>query len=306
MKEINKVTGKTTLEEQDKNDPVDENTREVVDEYSRKFLVFIQQEKDRARKIALSESEKIVAEAEKKGHLAYEKSIREANSEAENIIARAVDIGKQITTDADKFIKVANEARDNIRKEIENTKAELRRQSDNIIEFYRKQETALNEIGEKLQQGFDAAFSKLSNLRQEIEQASKTTGNTSSVRQEEPSNVQSKSKTNRDEIVTRTQPAREEPVRHQGEKTYVGTINFDVYRKNPALSKRFKEALTKVPGFEISLVDESAKDRAKIVAYANQPLPILNVLHQMSLVRSAMADEDTIKIVLHEGDTWVG
>ena len=306
MKEVNKVTGKTTLEEQDKNDPVDENTREVVDEYSRKFLVFIQQEKDRARKIALGESEKIVAEAEKKGHLAYEKAIREANTEAENIIARAADAVKRITTDTDKFVKAANEARENTKKEIENAKAELRRQSENIIELYRKQETALNDIEEKLQRGFDTSFNNLVNFKHEIEQASKTTGSVSSVRQEEPPTIQAKSKTSREEPVIRPQPVREDPVRHQGEKTYVGTINFDVYRKNPALSKRFKEALAKVPGFEISLVDESAKDRAKIVAYANQPLPILNVLHQMSLVRSAMADEDTIKIVLHEGDTWVG
>jgi F0F1-type ATP synthase membrane subunit b/b' len=306
MKEVNKVTGKVTLEEQEKYDPLDDNTREVVDEYSRKFLVFIQQEKDRARKNALGESEKIIAEAEKKGHLAYEKAVREANAEAENIIARALDMAKGITTDTDKFIKVANEVRDNTEKEIEHARTELRRQADTVIDFYRKQEKALNEIGEKLQEGFDASFSMLVNLKQEIEQASKTTRSTYSPQPEVSSTLTARPKTSREETVTRPLPTREEPTRRQGEKTYVGTINIDVYRKNPALSKRFREALAKVPGFEISMVDDSAKDRTKIVAYANQPLPIMNVLHQMSMVRSAMADEDTIKVVLHEGDTWVG
>jgi hypothetical protein len=306
MKEVNKVTGKTILEEQEKNDPLDDNTREVVDEYSRKFLVFIQQEKDRARKTALSESEKIIAEAEKKGHLAYEKAIREANSEAENIIARALDVTKRITTDTDKFLKIANEVKENTEKEIENARTELQRQSDTVIDFYRKQEKVLNEIGKKLQEGFDTSFSTLIDLKQEIEQTSKTTRTTSSSQQEEPYTGPTRTKTSREEPVSRPQPAREEPVKRQGEKTYVGTINLDVYRKNPALSRRFKEAFAKVPGLEISLFDDSAKDRTKIVAYANHPLMILNVLHQMSLVRSAMADDDTIKVVLHEGDTWVG
>ena len=178
MKEVNKVTGKITLEEQEKYDPLDDNTREVVDEYSRKFLVFIQQEKDRARKNALGESEKIIAEAEKKGHLAYEKAVREANAEAERIVAHAVEATKRISTDTDKFIKVANEVRENTEKEIEKARTELRRQSDTVIDFYRKQEKVLSEIVEKLQEGFDTSFSTLTDLKQEIEQASKTTGNT--------------------------------------------------------------------------------------------------------------------------------
>ena len=306
MKEVNKVTGKITLEDQEKYDPLDDNTREVVDEYSRKFLVFIQQEKDRARKNALGESEKIIAEAEKKGHLAYEKAVREANAEAERIVAHAVEATKRISTDTDKFIKVANEVRENTEKEIEKARTELRRQSDTVIDFYRKQEEVLSEIVEKLQEGFDTSFSTLTDLKQEIEQASKTTRNTYSSQPEVSSTVTTRPKTSREETVTRPQPTREDSPRNQGEKTYVGTINIDVYRKNPALSKRFREALAKVPGFEISMVDDSAKDRTKIVAYANQPLPIMNVLHQMSMVRSVMADDDTIKIVLHEGDTWVG
>ncbi len=306
MKEANKVTGKATLEEQDKDDTLDDNTREVVDEYSRKFLVFIQQEKDRARKNALSESEKIVTDAEKKGQLVYEKTIHGANAEAESIIARAKEVAKQITTNTDKYLKVANEARVNAEKVIEDAKNELRRQSEIIVEYYRKQEKVLIDIEEKLGQELSSSSSMLVDLKQEIEQNTKTDRVIAPSQPEEPPVVPEKTKTNREEPVNRSQSSQEDPVKRQSEKTYVGTINIDVFRKNPVVSKRFRESLGKIPGFEISLVDDSAKDRAKIVAYANQPLPILNVLHQMSLVRSAIADEDTIKVVLQDSDAWVG
>lgn len=306
MKEINKSAGKTTLDEQDKTDLLDESTREVVDEYSRKFLIFIQQEKDRARRNALSESEKIIAEVEKKGRLAYEKAIREANAEAENIITNALNTAKQITADTDKYIKLANEITVNAEKEIEHARSELQKQLEKIGDFYRKQDEALNEISVKLREGFESSFNMLNDLKQGLEQPSRAGGDISSSHQEEATVVPARVKTSREDPVNRIPTVREEPMKRQGEKSYVGTINLDIYRKNPAVSKRFRDALAKVPGFEISLVDDSGKDHTKVVAYANHPLPILNILHQMSLVRSAIADEDTIKIVLQEGDTWVG
>jgi hypothetical protein len=305
VKEISKVTGKSTLEEAEKNDIVDENTREVVDEYSRKFLAFIQQEKDRARKNALNDSEKILDEAEKKGQLVYDKAIREATSEAEHIVERAKEATKQITVNTERFLKMANEVRENAQKEIENAKTELMRQSETILEFYREQEKTLTDIGEKLEKGFNASFSTLADLEQEIEQTVRTNHVVSPPQSEAPSATSTR-KTNREEPESHARSTHEDTPKRQGEKTYVGTINIVVFRKNTVLSKRFREGLAKIPGFEISLVDESAKDHTKIVAYANQPLPILNVFHQMSLVRSAMADADSIRVVLQEGDTWVG
>ena len=42
------------------------------------------------------------------------------------------------------------------------------------------------------------------------------------------------------------------------------------------------------------------------MAFASRPILLMNILHQMSLVRTATADKGTIEVVLQETDRWVG
>jgi len=54
------------------------------------------------------------------------------------------------------------------------------------------------------------------------------------------------------------------------------------------------------------MAEDSSKDRAHIVAFASRSILLMNILHQMSLVKSAVAERGTIEVVLQEADRWVG
>ena len=61
-----------------------------------------------------------------------------------------------------------------------------------------------------------------------------------------------------------------------------------------------------MPGLEISMTDDSSKDKVKIVAFASRPIPLLNILQQMSLVKSAVEEDNNIQVVLQDADRWIG
>jgi hypothetical protein len=142
-------------------------------------------------------------------------------------------------------------------------------------------------------------------LRQRLEQDARIAADSASTRRH-AANVDARAKEPREEPPIRQASKDEEPSKRQADKTFVGTLNLEVSKGSSALSKRFRELLSKVPGLEISVADDSAKDKTKIVAFASRPLPLLSILHQMTLVKGAVADDDGIRVSLQETDHWVG
>ena len=106
---------------------LDESTRQVLDDYSRKFLSFIQQEKERIRKQAFQESEKLLAEAEKKGRLAYDEAIQQANRESALVLARSKDQAKHVAAEADRLLQAVVELKDKTQQDIEEIRTRSRR-----------------------------------------------------------------------------------------------------------------------------------------------------------------------------------
>jgi hypothetical protein len=320
MKEGNKIATKNDIEEAESNEPLDDSTRQVLDDYSQKFLNFIQQEKEKVRKQALQESEKLLAETQKKGRLAYEETIRQANKESAELMSRSEERANRVTVEAERLFQVVMELRDKTQKDVEELRQSLQRDSDALIASIQQANKAMAESKASVAREFEASAATVAeiveDLRNVVSQAAvrpELPAESSEPPKPRVTSEQSPAKTppkQTDDIgqaSAKTQPRQmDEASKKQGEKSFVGTINFDIDKGNAALYRRFKEALSKVPGLEISMAEDSSKDRAHIVAFASRSILLMNILHQMSLVKSATAEKGTIEVVLQEADRWVG
>ncbi len=286
------------------NRSLDQTTQDVLNDYSQKLLSLIQQEKEKIRRQAAVESDKITAEAERKAKLAYEKTIKNAEAEASIIIANCNTISIKLSDEAEQLSRIVHILKDKTDKQISEFSSQLQQQSEEMAEFLKNTEKSVSDLKKKLEQDFAESIDLIDALKNGINVSD--------------SPYEGKDTGDDIEESTLLQPTREEKAvkvprkeersssNRSSDKTFVGTINIEVHRGSLALSRRFKEAFSKVPGLEISMTDEAAKDKLKIVAFISKPLPLLNILQQMSLVKSATGENGQIEVVLQDTDRWVG
>jgi len=305
MKEANKVATRGDSEGTDVNEQLDESTRQVLDDYSRKFLSFIQQEKERIRKQSLQESEKLLAEAEKKSRLAYDEAIQQANRESASVLARSKDQAKQVAAEADRLLQAVIDLKEKTRRDVEEIRTRLQQEADALVESIQQNNKVMAESRAALAREFEASEAAIEEALQGLKS---TTKNATPEPQATTQVVETtNAKASSESATTKGSPKQQdESTKRQGEKSFVGTLNFDIEKGSAALYRRFKESLSRIPGLEISMADDSSKDKARIVAFASRPILLMNILHQMSLVRTATADKGTIEVVLQETDRWVG
>lgn len=302
MKEINSVPG---LDEVDSSAgrSIDQTTQDVLNDYSQKLLGLIQQEKDKIRRQAVLESEKLTAEAERKAKLTYEKVIKNAESEASSIISKCNLVSAKLSDEAEQLSRLMLILQEKTDKQISEFSSQLQQQAEEISTFIKNTEKSVSELKKKLEQDFSESIDFIDALKKGIEAPEKP----QEIQDddpviEEPPILQSA----REEKTVKVPRKEERSNARSADKTFVGTLNIDVHRGSLALSRRFKEAISKVPGLEISMTDEATKDKLKIVAFVSKPLPLLNILHQMSLVKSATGEDGQIEVVLQDTDRWVG
>ncbi len=285
------------------NRTIDQTTQEVLTDYSQKLLSLIQQEKEKIRRQAIVESEKITSEAERKAKLAYDKAVKNAETEASTIISNCNVISAKLSDEAEQLSRIVHILKEKTDSQIREFSTQLQHQAEEISEFISHTEKSVSELKKKLDEDFSESIDLIDALKKGIEVT------------EDPQNE--KDSNDAIEEIPILQPSREDKVvkvprkeernsTRTSDKTFVGTLNIEVHRGSLALSRRFKEALSKIPGLEISMTDEATKDKLKIVAFVSKPLPLLNILQQMSLVKSAVGENGQIEIVLQDTDRWVG
>ena len=303
MKDTNKVITRMDAEQVESSETLDDGTRQVLDEYSRKFLSFIQQEKERIRKQALGESEKLLAEADRKGRKAYEETLQQANQEASALISHCTEHANHIFAEAERLFQVVIELRDKTQRDLDEVRERLQRDADVLVAAIQQTNKAIAESRTGLAREFEASAAAITQALHELRPA------TDEIVEQKPVNQTIETVTPK----AATEPAAPAPPRQhedaskrQSDKSFVGTLNFEIDKGSAAVYRRFKEALSKVPGLEISLAEDSSKDKARIVAFASRPILLMNILHQMSLVKSVTAEKGTIEVMLQEADRWVG
>jgi hypothetical protein len=285
------------------NRSLDQTTQDVLNDYSQKLLSLIQQEKEKIRRQALVESEKITSDAERKAKLAYDKAIKNAETEASTIISNCNAISTRLSDEAEQLSRIVHILKEKTDTQITEFSTRIRQQAEEIAEFISDTEKSVSDLKKKLDQDFTESTDMINALIKGIEKPEDAQHETeSNAAIEEIPILQ----TTREEKNVKLPRKEERSNTRAPDKPFVGTLNIEVHRGSLALSRRFKEALSKVPGLEISMTDEASKDKLKIVAFVSKPLPLLNILQQMSLVKSAVGENGQIEIVLQDTDRWVG
>jgi hypothetical protein len=302
MKEVNTTTI-DDFNEHDTNFSLEESTRSVLDDYSRKLLSLIQQEKDRIRKQATLESEKILVDAEHKAKLVYEKAVKAAESDINSIVSNCNELAVKLSQEAERVSHVMTVLKEKTEKQIDDLATQIHDDVKAITESLQQTDKALSEIKANLNSEFSETASIIDDLKQRFQKIQ-----VAKIEKDNliDSTVSSGISGNREEKSPKIIRKDDRNPIKPFEKTFVGTVNIEAHKNSLALSRRFKEALSKVPGLEISMADDSSKDKVKIVAYISRPLPLLNILQQMSIVKSATGDDNNIEIFLQDADRWIG
>jgi ABC-type transporter Mla subunit MlaD len=312
-------------------DPLDESTREILNDYTRKFVTFIQHEKERVKKQAVDDAEKLVAEGERKARQAYEKAMRDARAESEAILARTRGAVREMVDEVSRLSETIADLKEKIEKDINDIAARLNKQEEAVGEALRKGEQAISEASGRLQADLEASSAGVVALKESLLERVKEL-----VPESQPASAEAPAAAARGgeggaparsreapEPVAATAAAtaaaaarttvaegaprpREGAPRRHADRTFVGPLKIELYNGNPGLYRRFSEGLAKTANLEISEIEDAIGDRMKMVVIAGQPLPLLSIISQMTFVRSAVADEDRLKVVLHQTDRWMG
>jgi hypothetical protein len=307
MKDVNNRTATRTEPAATSSiDAVDESTRQVVDDYSRKFLSFIQQEKDKVRRQAQEESEKIIAEADKRALSVYEKAVKDADAQSQRVLAQCSAQERHLLGEAERLTQAISEMRAKAQREIDGLRSRLQRESDTVTESLRQSDKAIAEATAKLAVEFDDSAAAIARLvRIKIPDVTPPQEAAEATHPSPPAEP-ARTRLARDEAAVRTLPREDGSSKKHNDRAFVGTINLEVEKGSPAIFARFKDALSKVAGLEISMTEDLSKERARLVAFAGRPVPLLATLHQMSLVKTAIAEKGTIEVVLQDVDRWIG
>jgi len=299
---------------------LDESTREILNDYTRKFVTFIQHEKERVKKQAVEDAEKVVAEGERKARTAYEKAVRDAKAESEAILSRSRGTIKEMADEVGRLSETIADLKEKVEKDIAEIAGRLSKQEEAVAEALRKGEQAIGEASGKLQADFETSSAAFIALKESLLERAKGLAPESDTAPEPPAAApasegasaaakpreaaESPAAGARAEGESAAKP-REGAARRHAERTFVGPLKIELYSGNPGLYRRFSEGLAKTANLEISQIEDAIGDRMRMVVVASQPVPLLSIISQMTFVRSAVADEDRLKVVLHQTDRWM-
>ncbi len=300
---------------------LDEGTREILNDYTRKFATFIQHEKDRVKKQAVEDAEKLAAEGERKARQAYEKAMRDARADSEALLAKTRGAVREMVDEVTRLSETIADLKQKVEKDINDIAARLNKQEEAVGEALRKGEQAISEASGRLQADLEASSTGVIALKESLlervkelvpdgrsaaaeppTQARASEGGASARSREAPESVAAARASEGDGP---PKPREGAPRRH-ADRTFVGPLKIELYNGNPGLYRRFSEGLAKTANLEISQIEDAMGDRMRMVVVAGQPLPLLSIISQMTFVRSAVADEDRLKVVLHQTDRWMG
>jgi hypothetical protein len=287
-----------------------EETLDTFYEYTRKLVDSLQQEKEKVRMQALQESRTIIEQAEQKARQIYIRAMQDAAKESAGILTKSRELAKLIVSEAERFTKAVTELEQNTEQEIEATKAKVRQEASAITEAVYEGEKSISDAKDKLKNEFEESVKVITEIRHKLEQATKTAESKTEkevTRPAEPVRQSAVAPRDREKVL---EPAKtevnERPIERQNYEPAVGTITLDVYSKDPIQFERFQKYFTKIRNLEVSLVDNTIKDKIKITIFVSEPLPLLSMLNEMALVKSAVPDKDGIRVVLEESDLWRG
>ncbi|RLC60789.1 MAG: hypothetical protein DRI01_09630 [Chloroflexi bacterium] len=290
-----------------------EETLDIFEEYKRKLTEAIEKEKERVRKQAEQESASIIAEAKQKAQQIAEETIREAEKESAGILAKSRELAEETISEAERFVEAMTKIKQEMEQEIEKATEKVRQEGDIVTETIHKAEKTIGEARDKLKDEFEESVNVITEIRHKLEQVTEAAGHETKEEAEHqggPIEFAPGVTYEKTEIVEPTVAEAKDSVSQEVDdgKLFVGTMELDIIPPGDSVSlERLQKRLSRIPGLELLLVNDSVAERTRVTVFIAKPLPLLRILKEMAPVRDAVKNEDgSIQVVLQASDGWIG
>lgn len=292
-----------------------ERLREIAEEESLAIITRAKEEseqiitaaKERATKEAKEEAVGIVTVAEQEAQQIADKRIIEVQKESAKIVSQSRELADQILNQAERLVEVATELKEKVKNDIDKVTEKLQREVDTFTEAKQKTERNIIEARKTVQKEFEESVGVITEAKQKLEQviaaAEHETKKELEARSEPLASTPSITQ-EREEVVEPAATVGLNSASREAtdDKLYVGTLELDITPPaNSAQMERLQKCLWKVPSVQVLSVAEFAGKKTSVSVFLAKPLPMLNILREMSVIAEAVQHGKNIQVVLETG-----
>jgi len=286
-----------------------EKKADVFDDYKRLVMETVDKVIEQARKQAEQEAARIIGEANRKAKQIAEKVIASAEKERSAILAESRAAAKETTATVEQLTDTLAAMQGGI----DNLAGILREQAHALAETANTLEATINENREK-------ARSEIATRLQVIRQLSQRIGRVAEdihhggEKEAEPAGRDKESglapSERKEQVAQPAVVATPGSTSQQSDenKQFLGTVELVIISPNsPELRKKFLNCLPAAAGADLQGPPDSVGKKKTHSVYLPRPVPLVKILRQMAMVKSASEDgRGVIEIVLETGDQWRG
>jgi vacuolar-type H+-ATPase subunit E/Vma4 len=286
-----------------------EKKLEVFDEYKRLVMEAVDEVIEQVRKQAEQEAARIIGEASRKAKQIAEKTVANAEKAQYAILTESRAIARETTANIEQLTSTLA----TMQEEIDNLVGILGEQARGLTETAQKLETMIIDTREKAHTEIAERLQVIQELNQRIKQVVEGTPRAG---EKEVEHI------GRDKEAGLASGERKEPVAQptvsatqdnvlppsDEDRQFLGTVELVIISPNsPELRKKFLNCLPAATGLDLQGSPESVGKKKTQMVYLPKPVPLVKILRQMAMVKSANEDgRGIIEIVLEAADQWRG
>jgi vacuolar-type H+-ATPase subunit E/Vma4 len=286
-----------------------EKKLEVFDEYKRLVMEAADEVIEQVRKQAEQEAARIIGEASRKAKQIAEKTVANAEKAQYAILTESRAIARETMANMEQLTSALAA----MQGEIDNLVGILGEQAHALTETTQKLETTIIDAKEKAHSEIAERLQAIQELNQKIKQVVEGIPRAGEKevehigRDKEVGLASGEKK----ELVTQpTVSATQYTVSPPSadDRQFLGTVELVIISPNSAeLRKKFLTCLPAAAGLDLQGPPESVGKKRTQTVYLPKPVPLVKILRQMAMVKSANEDgRGIIEIVLEAVDQWRG
>jgi hypothetical protein len=288
-----------------------EERPEGPDDYRRLVMEAVEKVIEQARKQAEQEASRIISEANRKAKQIAEKVV--ANAERAQLAV--LNESRAIAKDATANIGQLTDALVTMQEDIDNLLGILGEQAHALAETAKKLETTVNDARKKTHSEITARLRVVRELNQKMTRVTEDVHHDGEkevghIGKDEDKELGFASSERKEPIA---QPAVSAPQsttlpQSDEDRQFLGTLELVIISPNsPDLRKRFLNGLPAATGVNLQGPPESVGKKRTQTVYLPKPVPLVKILRQMGMVKSANENsKGIIEIVLEAVDQWRG
>jgi vacuolar-type H+-ATPase subunit H len=288
-----------------------EKKLEVFDDYKRLVMETVDKVIEQARKQAEQEAARIIGEANRKAKQIADKTIANAEKAQYAILNESRAIAKETAAN----IEQLTSALAAMQGEIDNLLGILGERAHTLAETANKLETTVNGARGKAHGEIAERLKVVQELNQRIKRV------VEDAHRDGEKEVEHTGK-DKDKELGLVSSERKEPIAQPAvsaaqstvsppsdeDRQFLGTVELVIISPNsPELRRKFLNCLPAAAGLDLQGSPESVGKKRTQSVYLPKPVPLVKILRQMAMVKSANEDgRGIIEIVLEAVDQWRG